>query len=193
MFRIIDIPDKKSPHIKAVIYHGLEGEDSTLCRGELLIILRLMLSQLRKVRLLHHKVAPVSLWFPRLPIDFCTLLTGYSADFDCLVYRQECAFVGVLLWWWEPCSALFWSLRVIWADNHVDGFQGLRGVVPRWASGKRSRLRILFLWVGKVLNGLWIGLRLWLVRFECFYSIRAGFSLLMYVTYYVFNVINATS
>lgn len=48
---------KESPHMKAVIYHGLEGEDSTLCRGEQLIILRLILSELRKVRLLRHKVA----------------------------------------------------------------------------------------------------------------------------------------
>ncbi|KAJ5193511.1 hypothetical protein N7449_009653 [Penicillium cf. viridicatum] len=47
--------------MKAVIYHGLEGEDSsTLCRGALLIILRLISSQLSKVRLLHHKILTVS-------------------------------------------------------------------------------------------------------------------------------------
>ncbi|KGO75994.1 hypothetical protein PITC_011510 [Penicillium italicum] len=59
VFMIMDLPGKDFPHMKAVIYHGLEGDDSTLCRGELLIILRLMLGQLRKVRLLHHKVAPI--------------------------------------------------------------------------------------------------------------------------------------
>ncbi|KAJ5966733.1 hypothetical protein N7501_002981 [Penicillium viridicatum] len=59
VFKTMDIPGKESPHMKAVIYHGLEGEDSIVCRGELLIILRLMLSQLRKVRLLHHNVAPI--------------------------------------------------------------------------------------------------------------------------------------
>ncbi|KAI2742388.1 hypothetical protein CBS147339_5067 [Penicillium roqueforti] len=38
---------------------GLLVDDSKLCRGELLIILRLMICQFRMVRLLHHKVAPV--------------------------------------------------------------------------------------------------------------------------------------
>lgn len=35
--------------MKAVTCHGLEGENSMLCRGERLIILRLLLGQLRKV------------------------------------------------------------------------------------------------------------------------------------------------
>lgn len=63
VFKIMDIPEDQFPHMKAVIYHGLEGEDRTLCRGELLIILRLMLGQLKKTRLLRHKVVPVSLSF----------------------------------------------------------------------------------------------------------------------------------
>lgn len=74
--------------MKAVTYHGLEGEDSIVCRGGLLIILRLMLSQLRKVRLLHHNVAPVSLGFPPFIVRFYRLLTGYCADLDRVVYGQ---------------------------------------------------------------------------------------------------------
>lgn len=93
----MDIPERESPHMKAVIYSGLEGEDSIVCRGELLIILRLMLGQLRKVRLLHHKVAPVSLGFPPFIVGFYKLLTGYCADLDRLVFGQKCTFVGVLL------------------------------------------------------------------------------------------------
>lgn len=33
VFTIMDIPGEQSPHLKAVIYNGLEGEDSTVCRG----------------------------------------------------------------------------------------------------------------------------------------------------------------
>lgn len=60
VFRTMDVPGEEFPHVKAVIYHGLEAEGKKLCRGELLIILRLMLGQLRKVRLLRRKVALVS-------------------------------------------------------------------------------------------------------------------------------------
>ncbi|CAI7592320.1 unnamed protein product [Penicillium glandicola] len=59
VFNIMDIPTAEFPHMKAVTWNGLEGEDSELGRGELLIILRLMLGQLRKVRLLHHNVSPI--------------------------------------------------------------------------------------------------------------------------------------
>ncbi|KAJ5801759.1 uncharacterized protein N7518_003827, partial [Penicillium psychrosexuale] len=56
---IMDIPGAAAPHIKVIAHSGLLVDDSKLCRGELLIILRLMICQFRMVRLLHHKVAPV--------------------------------------------------------------------------------------------------------------------------------------
>ena len=63
VFHIWDVASPAFPHMKAVAWNGLETESSKVCRGELLIILRLMLGQLRKVRLLHHDVAPVSLGY----------------------------------------------------------------------------------------------------------------------------------
>ncbi|CAP79721.1 hypothetical protein E8E15_005534 [Penicillium rubens] len=59
VFHIWDVASPAFPHMKAVAWNGLETESSKVCRGELLIILRLMLGQLRKVRLLHHDVAPI--------------------------------------------------------------------------------------------------------------------------------------
>ena len=58
-FKIIDSPGKEYPHLKAVIYTDMEADDKTCFRSEVLISLRLMLAQLRKVRLMHHKIAPV--------------------------------------------------------------------------------------------------------------------------------------
>ncbi|KAJ5483433.1 hypothetical protein N7530_002679 [Penicillium desertorum] len=43
------------------MYNGMDPTDEIILRGELLTILRVMLGQLRKVRLLHHKRAPVFL------------------------------------------------------------------------------------------------------------------------------------
>ncbi|PLB44885.1 hypothetical protein P170DRAFT_513009 [Aspergillus steynii IBT 23096] len=57
-FRMTDIPGGSFPHTKAVIYNNLEGKNQHILRGELLIILRLMLGQLRKRRF-HHMIAPV--------------------------------------------------------------------------------------------------------------------------------------
>ncbi|CAG8892989.1 unnamed protein product [Penicillium egyptiacum] len=45
--------------MKAVTWNSLETEASEVSRGELLIILRLTLGQLRKVRSLQHDVAPI--------------------------------------------------------------------------------------------------------------------------------------
>jgi hypothetical protein len=70
VFGIRDVAGPAFPHMKAVIWNSLETEGSKVCRGELLIILRLMLGQLRKVRLLHHDVAPVSLGYSHSLFDF---------------------------------------------------------------------------------------------------------------------------
>ncbi|KAJ5478255.1 hypothetical protein N7530_003764 [Penicillium desertorum] len=60
-FSTTDIAGGQFPHFKAVIYNDLEADNETCFRGELLIILRLMLGQLKKIRLLHHHKAPVLL------------------------------------------------------------------------------------------------------------------------------------
>ncbi|KXG50944.1 uncharacterized protein PGRI_065160 [Penicillium griseofulvum] len=60
-FTTTDIAGSKFTHFKAAIYNDLEADDETYFRGELLIILRLMLGQLRKIRLLCHYKAPVLL------------------------------------------------------------------------------------------------------------------------------------
>ncbi|KOS44650.1 hypothetical protein ACN38_g4451 [Penicillium nordicum] len=56
-----DVRGKAFPHTNAVIYNGMEATDGMILRGELLTILRLMLGQLRKIRLLQHRKAPVFL------------------------------------------------------------------------------------------------------------------------------------
>lgn len=58
-----DIPGKAFPHTKAYMYNNLDTNDEEILRGELLTILRLMLGQLRKARLLQHMKAPVILHF----------------------------------------------------------------------------------------------------------------------------------
>ncbi|KAJ5783419.1 uncharacterized protein N7518_009096 [Penicillium psychrosexuale] len=58
---MIDSPGKEYPHFKAVIYTDMEADNETYFRSEVLISLRLMLAQLRKARLLHHRIAPVLL------------------------------------------------------------------------------------------------------------------------------------
>ncbi|OQD67510.1 hypothetical protein PENPOL_c003G08655 [Penicillium polonicum] len=60
-FRMTDVRGKACPHTKAFMYNDMEATDGTILRGELLTILRLMLGQLRKARLLQHRKAPVFL------------------------------------------------------------------------------------------------------------------------------------
>ncbi|CAI7677901.1 unnamed protein product [Penicillium discolor] len=60
-FRMTDVRGKAFSHTKAFMYNDMEATDGTILRGELLTILRLMLGQLRKARLLQHRKAPVFL------------------------------------------------------------------------------------------------------------------------------------
>ena len=60
-YHLTDIPGEKFPHTKAIIYNNLEGNDQVIARGELLIILRMMLGQLKKRRFIQHMIAPVIL------------------------------------------------------------------------------------------------------------------------------------
>lgn len=60
--RMASIGGSQYPHSKTMSYNNLNGNNNELLRGELLIILRLMLGQLRKRRLLGHMMAPVLLF-----------------------------------------------------------------------------------------------------------------------------------
>ena len=64
--RMMDSAGKEFPHFKAVDFNHLEAENNTCFRGELLISLRMILGQLRKVCLVHHQIAPVILYSPFL-------------------------------------------------------------------------------------------------------------------------------
>lgn len=62
-YDMTDISGGEFPHTKALIYNNLEGNDQQILRGELLIILRLMIGQLKKRRFIKHMIAPVILFF----------------------------------------------------------------------------------------------------------------------------------
>lgn len=71
MFTLTDVVDKSSPHTKGVSYNNLEGDTDVFLRGELLIILRMIIGQFRKRRYIPHMVIPVRIPFP---FNFCKLL-----------------------------------------------------------------------------------------------------------------------
>jgi hypothetical protein len=77
---------------KAVIYNDLEADDITWFRGEPLISLRLMLSQLKILRLLHHNIAPLILYSL---FSLCHYIfenpSGYSTDLTYLIGGKACA------------------------------------------------------------------------------------------------------
>ena len=96
---MIDSSGKEYPHFKAVIYTDMEADDKTCFRSEVLISLRLMLAQLRKVRLMHHKIAPVIIDSSLSPIPLfylSALLTNYSIGFAYLVNGEVCTGIRVL-------------------------------------------------------------------------------------------------
>ncbi|PYI27689.1 hypothetical protein BP00DRAFT_429048 [Aspergillus indologenus CBS 114.80] len=59
VFHMTDMPGRGFPHMMAVIYNDLEVENQEILRGELLIILRMMIGQFRLRRLLGHMIIPV--------------------------------------------------------------------------------------------------------------------------------------
>ncbi|CDM36473.1 unnamed protein product [Penicillium roqueforti FM164] len=86
---MIDSSGKEYPHFKAVIYTDMEADDKTCFRSEVLISLRLMLAQLRKVRLMHHKIAPVLLI--SLTGKYVRVLESYF-DGELLQIRSTCLY-----------------------------------------------------------------------------------------------------
>lgn len=74
-----DVRGKAFPHTNAVIYNGMEATDGMILRGELLTILRLMLGQLRKIRLLQHRKAPVIFYlsFPFSTVTYRVLYRSF--------------------------------------------------------------------------------------------------------------------
>ncbi|RJE18143.1 hypothetical protein PHISCL_09521 [Aspergillus sclerotialis] len=64
---IVQVKDnnKQQPshsHLKVLIYNNLDGVDGKLYRGEVILALRLMAAQLRRLRFIKHLVAPVLLF-----------------------------------------------------------------------------------------------------------------------------------
>ncbi|KAA8641642.1 hypothetical protein EYZ11_006838 [Aspergillus tanneri] len=58
-YHITDLNGPTYPHVKAVMYNNLVAMDSTILYGELLPILRIMLTQLWKARFIRQMVSPV--------------------------------------------------------------------------------------------------------------------------------------
>ncbi|PYH65242.1 uncharacterized protein BO88DRAFT_349124 [Aspergillus vadensis CBS 113365] len=58
-YRIAELNGPTRPHVKAVMYNNLVATDSTILFGELMPILRIMLTQLRRRKFIHEMVSPV--------------------------------------------------------------------------------------------------------------------------------------
>ncbi|KAK2805794.1 hypothetical protein FQN50_006070 [Emmonsiellopsis sp. PD_5] len=58
-YQITDLNGPDYPHVKAVMYNNLVAKDSTILCGELLPILRIMLTQFWKTQFIHQMVSPV--------------------------------------------------------------------------------------------------------------------------------------
>ncbi|RJE18337.1 hypothetical protein PHISCL_09326 [Aspergillus sclerotialis] len=56
---IAELNDPDYPHVKAIVYNNLVATDPTILYGELLPILRIMLTQLRRQKFMHQMVTPV--------------------------------------------------------------------------------------------------------------------------------------
>ncbi|PYH90036.1 hypothetical protein BO71DRAFT_444188 [Aspergillus ellipticus CBS 707.79] len=59
--KAIQAKEGQCPHMKAMVYNNLDGKDGQLLRGELLIALRLINAQMRRVRFFEHMTVPVLL------------------------------------------------------------------------------------------------------------------------------------
>ncbi|PTU24451.1 hypothetical protein P175DRAFT_0553730 [Aspergillus ochraceoroseus IBT 24754] len=57
-----EFTDGSCPHVKAMIYNDLEGNDGQLLRGEIIITLRLIYAQFRRPHFFKHLTAPVLLF-----------------------------------------------------------------------------------------------------------------------------------
>ncbi|KAE8147975.1 hypothetical protein BDV25DRAFT_159179 [Aspergillus avenaceus] len=58
----IGVRNFSHPHVKAMIYNGLEGRDGQLLRGEITLALRIIRAQARWRRLFEHMTVPVLLF-----------------------------------------------------------------------------------------------------------------------------------
>lgn len=74
------IRGREFPHIKAVMYNNMLGDNQTIVRGEPLTILRLMWAQLKRSQVIKHMMAPVIY----SSYTFINILAGHlhSADFS---------------------------------------------------------------------------------------------------------------
>ncbi|KAF7122064.1 hypothetical protein CNMCM5793_000019 [Aspergillus hiratsukae] len=58
-YHITDLNGPTYPHVKAIMYNNMVATESTILCGELLPILRIMLTQFWKARFIHQMVSPV--------------------------------------------------------------------------------------------------------------------------------------
>ncbi|KNG85848.1 hypothetical protein ANOM_003987 [Aspergillus nomiae NRRL 13137] len=56
------VKDRSSPHMKAMLYNNLDGKDGELLRGEILVALRLVHTQMRRRCFFEHMTTPVLLF-----------------------------------------------------------------------------------------------------------------------------------
>ncbi|KAL4783196.1 hypothetical protein BJX76DRAFT_330613 [Aspergillus varians] len=59
---VLQDENKTHPHMKACIQSDLDATDDQLIRGDLLVLVRLMLSQFKRTIFLPHMVAPILLF-----------------------------------------------------------------------------------------------------------------------------------
>ncbi|RAH50458.1 uncharacterized protein BO95DRAFT_510553 [Aspergillus brunneoviolaceus CBS 621.78] len=57
----IQVAEGSQTRIKAFTYHNMNGTDNKILRGEVMVVLRLMIAQLRRVRYIEQLTAPVKL------------------------------------------------------------------------------------------------------------------------------------
>lgn len=62
----LQVKEGPYPHVKATIYNNLDATDDQMLRGEIMLALRLIIAQMRRVRFLQHMIAPV--FPPRFPV-----------------------------------------------------------------------------------------------------------------------------
>ena len=134
-FRMTDIPGKGFPHTKAYMYNNLDTNDEEILRGELLTILRLMLGQLRKARLLQHMKAPVIFYL--------------SFPLPTVAYRVLCRSFWSRLWVNVPAllrpittanlSSCVLPSSTISPRKHLSGSRTLQNGISARRQGIRSR------------------------------------------------------
>ncbi|RAK71281.1 uncharacterized protein BO72DRAFT_481852 [Aspergillus fijiensis CBS 313.89] len=73
------VAEGSQTRIKAFTYHNMNGTDNKILRGEVMVVLRLMIAQLRRVRYIEQLTAPVLL-FSFMGPQHARLVEAYFND-----------------------------------------------------------------------------------------------------------------